>query len=42
MLIGYWDLYLIMFIVDGKRVPLEVEDVYYMIGLSWRGEPVNL
>ena len=31
-----------MFVVDGERVPFEVDDVYFMIRLSQRGELVNL
>lgn len=42
MLIGYWDPDTMMFIVDGKRVSFGVEDIYFMIGLSHRGEKVNL
>lgn len=42
MLIGYWDPNLLMFIVDVDRVPFGVEDVYFMTGLSQRGELVNI
>lgn len=31
-----------MFVVDGERVPFGVEDVYFMNGLSHRGESINL
>lgn len=40
--IGYWDLELLMFIVDSERVPFRVEDVYFMTGLSHRCDPINL
>ena len=43
LLIGYWDprdnMY---FLVDDQRVSFSLDDVYFMTGLSRRGEAVNL
>ena len=42
MLIRYQDPNLLMLIVDGERVPFGVEEVHFMVGLSRRGETLNL
>ena len=42
MPVNYWDLDTKMFIIDGMPFRLEVEDIYFMIGLSRRGKVVNL
>jgi hypothetical protein len=34
MLVGYWDLDSERFILDGKPLRIEVEDIYFLIGLS--------
>ena len=42
MLVDYWDLDSESFRIDGMSLTIEVEDIYFIIGLSWRGEMVNL
>ena len=42
MLINYWDPDIEAFQLDGMPLRLEVEDVYFITGLSHRGEVVNL
>ena len=42
MLIGYWDSYMMMFIVDGERLSFSVEDLHFMNGLFHRREVVIL
>ena len=37
LLIGYWDLDNLLFMVDDEPLLLEVEDIYFLIGLSHRG-----
>ena len=37
LLIGYWDLDRLLFMVDDEPLPLEVEDIYFLIGLSHGG-----
>lgn len=37
LLIGYWDPNHLLFMVDDEPLPLEVEDMYFLIGLSHRG-----
>ena len=34
LLIGYWDPDYLLFMVDDEPLPLEVEDIYFLIGLS--------
>jgi hypothetical protein len=34
MMVGYWDPYSDSFIIDGKPLRIEVEDIYFLIGLS--------
>lgn len=41
MLINYWDLEEDAFMIDKIPLCIEVEDIYFIIGLSWRGELVN-
>jgi hypothetical protein len=42
MLVGYWDLESESFILDGQPLRIEVEYIYFLIGLSCWGEVVNL
>jgi hypothetical protein len=42
MLVGYWDPDSERFILDGQPLRIEVEDIYFLTGLSRRGEVVNL
>ena len=40
--IGYWDPNRLLFMVDDKPLPLELEDIYFLIGLSRWGREANL
>ena len=42
MLVDYWDLDSESFQIDGMSLTIEVEDIYFIIGLSRWGEVVNL
>jgi len=42
MLVNYWDPDTEAFNLDGKPLRIEFEDIYFLIGLSRRGEVVNL
>ena len=42
MLVGYWDHDSERFNLDGKPLRIEVEDIYFLTGLSRQGEVVNL
>ena len=42
MLVDYWDLDSESFHIDGLSLTIEVEDIYFITGLSRRGEVVNL
>ena len=42
MLVGYWDLQSESFNLDGQPLRIEVEDIYFLTGLSCRGEVVKL
>ena len=42
LLIGYWDPDRLLFMVDDELLPLEVEDIYFLTGLSHRGREANL
>ena len=42
MLVDYWDLESESFHIDGMSLTIEVKDIYFTIGLSLRGEVVNL
>ena len=42
MLVDYWDPDSESFRLDGMSLTIEVEDIYFITGLSWRGETVNL
>jgi hypothetical protein len=42
MLVGYRDLDSESFNLDGKPLRIEVEDIYFLTGLSCRGDVVNL
>jgi hypothetical protein len=42
MLVNHWDPDTEAFNLDGKPLRIEVEDIYFLIGLSCRGEVVNL
>jgi hypothetical protein len=41
-LVGYWDPNSERFILDGQPLRIEVEDIYFLNGLSHRGEVVDL
>ena len=42
MMVDYWDPKLESFHIDGMSLTIEVEDIYFITGLSRRGEVVNL
>ena len=42
LLIGYWDPDRLQFIIDDEPLPFEVEDVYFLTGLSRQGREANL
>ena len=42
MLVDYWDPDSESFQLDGMSLTIEVEDIYFITGLSRRGEMVNL
>ena len=42
MLVDYWDPNLESLHIDGMSLTIEVEDIYFITGLSRRGEVVNL
>ena len=42
MLVDYWDPNSESFHIDGMSLTIEVEDIYFITGLSRRGEVVNL
>ena len=42
LLIRYWDPDYLLFMVDDEPLPLEVEDIYFLTGLSRRGREANL
>jgi hypothetical protein len=42
LLMDYWDPDSESFNLDGKPLRIEVEDIYFLTGLSRRGEVVNL
>ena len=42
MLVDYWDPDSKSFHIDGMSLTIEVEDIYFITGLSQRGEVVNL
>jgi hypothetical protein len=42
LLVDYWDPDSESFNFDGKPLRIEVEDIYFLTGLSRRGEVVNL
>ena len=42
MLVDYWDSDSESFQIDGMSLTIEVEDIYFITGLSRRGEVVNL
>jgi len=42
ILINYWDLKTEAFNLDGKPLRIEVDDIYFITGLSRQGEVVNL
>ena len=39
--VGYWNLDAEAFMLEGKSLVPTVKDIYFLIGLSRRGEPVN-
>jgi hypothetical protein len=41
-LMDYWDLDSESFNLNGQPLRIEVEDIYFLIGLSCQGEVVNL
>jgi hypothetical protein len=42
LLVNYWDPDSETFNLDGQPLRIEVEDIYFLMGLSCRGEVVNL
>lgn len=42
LLIGYWDPNRLLFMVNDEPLPFEVEDMYFLTGLSRRGWEANL
>jgi hypothetical protein len=42
LLVNYWDPDTETFNLDGKPLRIEVEDIYFLMGLSHQGEVVNL
>ena len=42
LLVDYWDPDTESFNIDGKPLRIEVEDIYFLTGLSRHGEVVNL
>jgi hypothetical protein len=42
LLVDYWDPYSESFNLDGKPLRIEVRDIYFLTGLSRRGEVLNL
>jgi hypothetical protein len=42
MLVGYWEPESESLNIDGKPLRIEVEDIYFLTGLSRQGEVVNL
>ena len=42
MLVNYWELEEDYFIIDQMPIRIEVEDIYFITGLSWRREQVDL
>jgi hypothetical protein len=42
MLINYWYPETKAFKIDGKPLRIEVDDIYFIIGLPHRGEVVNI
>ena len=42
LLVDYWDPKSETFHIDGMSLGIEVEDIYFITGLSRRGEVVNL
>ena len=42
LLVDYWDADSDTFKLDGMSLNIEVEDIYFITGLSQRGEMVNL
>ena len=42
MLVDYWDPDSESFHIDGMSLTIEVEDIYFITGLTQRGEVVNV
>jgi hypothetical protein len=42
ILINYWDPKTEAFNLDGKPLRIEMDDIYFITGLSHRGEMMNL
>jgi hypothetical protein len=42
MVVNYWDPKTMAFKLDGQPLRIEVNDIYFITGLSHRGEVVNL
>jgi hypothetical protein len=40
--VKYWDIDSESFNLDGQPLRIEVEDIYFLMGLSHQGEVVNL
>jgi hypothetical protein len=41
-LVDYWHPDADAFMIEGQYLTPTMEDIYFLTGLSWRGEPVNL
>ena len=41
-LVNKWDLQDQCFVIGGNRLEIELEDIYFLTGLSKRGEPLSL
>ena len=42
MLVDYWDPESESFHINGMSLSIKIEDIYFITGLSWQGEVVNL
>lgn len=42
LLIGYWDPNRLLFMIDDEPLPLEVDDIYFLTGLSRQGREASL
>jgi hypothetical protein len=42
LLVGYWNPEVDAFMIDGQSLDIEVEYIYFITGLSHRGDVVNI